>query len=585
MAITAQITVGDSVEQVKAFHASFQEIYLFLPGGIELSQVRLYGSQQIQYTINGRPLTEEGISCESMVLDMPYPVTIEYLGVSVDGSLTFLRPDAVPALMVDVRSGNMDHIHAEKGNLETGSLRLYEADGTCSHRLAIQAINGRGNSTWEMPKKSYSMELALSADLLEMGSAKKWILTSNSMDPSNLRNKLVFDFANRAELPYSPECRWVNLYLNGEYAGLYLLSERNEVHTERVNIAGTGGFLVSRDFPWRLRDQGRDYITTDSGAALRIHHCEMSREAVTELWQSAENAILAEDGVDPVTGKSWEDLIDVDSWARKYLLEELFANTDGAVLSQYFYYDGTGKICAGPVWDYDLTMGNQMTVPDKGVHALYANQEQVHGGAWYGELYKKEAFINNVVRIYETEFRPLLQQLLHQEFASYGKTLQTAAVMNDLRWFAGQENGDISQLKDYLLQRMAFLDKLWLTDTVHHKVRITAKNGYVYHYLVEDGKPLPQLEHYESDETTTCYGWFYEDTQAPVDPEKPVHGDTRIYFKYESVLPQQDQTAAVPESQKPVSKVLLLPVLLLMGMVPVMASIEAIRRKGGLHRP
>lgn len=77
------------------------------------------------------------------------------------------------------------------------------------------------------------------------------------------------------------------------------------------------------------------------------------------ILQSVENAIVSESGVDPITGKHWQELIDLDSWARKYLIEEIFASTDSGNFSQFYYYDGAeenGKLYAGPIWDFDLVM-------------------------------------------------------------------------------------------------------------------------------------------------------------------------------------------------------------------------------------
>lgn len=158
-----------------------------------------------------------------------------------------------------------------------------------------------------------------------MGKAKKWILLANAYDSSHLRNKIVLDASAAVGPPYTPECRWVDLYLNGEYAGLYLLTERNEVDSQRVDIAGNGSFLVSKDWETRFISRKRTYFTTDSHAALRILYSDISTEELKSTWQSAENAILAEDGIDPVTGKSWQELIDMDSWVRRFLIEEVFA--------------------------------------------------------------------------------------------------------------------------------------------------------------------------------------------------------------------------------------------------------------------
>ncbi len=298
---TAQIA---GQERIVSWQTYDGNAYLFLPGYAELSQVTLHVSREGLYTIGDIPVTD-GMNADVFQIGQTYSLDTAP-NVETDAeTFTFVRSGGVATLFADVRSGSMDRIHGDKEETEAGFVRLYLPDGSLSHSADLLSLSGRGNSTWNRDKKSYNMELRLEADLLGMGEAKKWILLSNAMDPTHLRNKIVYDFAADAGLAFSPDGRWVDLYLNGEYAGLYLLSERNEVHENRVNLAENGSFLVSKDWEWRFEEAGNPYILTDAGAALRIYHAGMEEEMLKSIWQSAENAILAADGVDPVTGKHW----------------------------------------------------------------------------------------------------------------------------------------------------------------------------------------------------------------------------------------------------------------------------------------
>ena len=262
-------------------------------------------------------------------------------------------------MYIDTGSGSMDYIHAVKGNEEPGTIRLYDADGNMTLTEVVDSIKGRGNATWLRSKKPYSITLSSQAGPLGMEEATRWILLANAYDYSHLRNKLAYQFAREAGLSFSPDCQWTDLYLNGEYVGLYLLCERNEVHPSRVDIPRNNSFLVSIELHDRLESQNYAFAQTQSGTSFRIHHAGMEIAQIQQLLQSVENALFAEDGIDPVTGKSWNQLIDVDSWARKYLVEEIFANYDAGSVSQYFYYTGDGKLYAGPVWDFDNTLASQ----------------------------------------------------------------------------------------------------------------------------------------------------------------------------------------------------------------------------------
>lgn len=492
-----------------------QNQYLFLlPGFTDFSQTRLC-TEDTSLFLDGKPL-RNGMSCDSLQWEQTYCVT---LSGREEAGITLLRSSPIPSLHIDTQSGSMEYIHMEKGNQEPGSLRLYDPDGSLSCQGQLDSINGRGNVTWKLAeKKSYSMTLTREADLLEMGAAKKWILLSDIFDPSHLRNKLVYDFASEMGLAFSPESRWVDLYLNGDYAGLYLLTERNEVHPQRVDLSGGDSFLVSAELASRLDSQNYDYITTPSGTALRIHHSSLFTEELETIWASAEGAILASDGVDPASGKHWTEQIDLDSWAKKYLIEEIFGNVDSTI-SQFYYYDaasGGGKIFAGPVWDYDSSMG--FYIPT----VLFADKP----GTWYHALCQKAEFHDRVVQLYETQFRPRMEEILTQTLQMYAAGIREACLLDQYRWNTEGAEGNLQTLYYYMKERLAFLDRLWLENEDYCTVLADWASGSgAVCYTVRPGEVLTALPE--------GYRWVCEETETPFDPGQPVWEDIQIRAVFE----------------------------------------------------
>lgn len=523
------ISSGDETEQIDCWKNDAREYFVFLPSYAELSQVQVRIENGSVIRIGGR-LLENGMSCGDFRWDVPYEL-------SCNGdlsSVTFVRSGNVPALYIDVQSHSMDFIHTAKDNEESGWLRLYTAEGELNHTGRLESISTRGNSTWDYEKKPYNLELPGEGDLLGMGQAQNWVLLSNATDPSQLRNKIVYDFADAAGLAYSPDSKWVDLYLNGEYAGLYLLCERNEVHPQRVDLAQTGSFLVSMESGFRLTSQGYPHITTQSGVALRVHHTAVSTASLTEAWQSAENAILAEDGIDPVTGKHWTELIDLDSWARKYLIEEIFGNLDAGSISQFFYRDGTGRICAGPVWDYDYALGSSEVWQTKYPNAFFANKSQIWSAAdspWFYALYQKDAFFARVTELYETDFRPLLENLLDEGISRYAAQISQAAAVNQIRWPGREAAGETEHIRTYMTERMAFLNDVWLEDGEYCTVLVNLNDGFTSTacYALRPGECVPELPEYEDSEW--FLGWYNAETEEPFDITQPVYEGTELYLK------------------------------------------------------
>jgi len=278
---------------------------------------------------------------------------------------------------------------------------------------------------------------------------------------------------------------------------------------------------------------------------LRIHYpYEVNPtmlEGLKNKFQSIENAFLSADGIDNVTGKKWTEMIDVDSWVRKYLIEEIFANTDGCALSQFFYQNGadsTGKFYAGPVWDYDASLGNSVPWQIPSTNAFYANRPLVKDGEelpWFYALYRKQEFFNQVIQVYEMEFLPLIQELLTKRINDYATLISQAAQMNNIRWNIEQEFWtSVKNMSSFLIERRDFLSKLWLDKIQYYIVCVyPGKNMHHLYCVVEHGQsmmPLPQLE---KNEYQRFLGWYYVDTDTPFDSAAPIFEDTEIYAKWE----------------------------------------------------
>lgn len=524
-------------ETVDCWKNEDDEYYFFVPSYTELSQVYIYSNSADNIDINGNKLTGE-MNCGAFEFDTPYSITYKSFFNKKTKSIIFLQSSNIASMYIDTKSGEMDYIHATKGNEETGTVRLYNVDGSVNYNGSLAYIRGRGNTSWDnYDKKPYNIKLSDAADLLKMGSAEKWCLLANASDSSNIKNKVVFDFAKKAGLEYTPDSEWVDLYLNGEYVGVYLLCEQIEIHSERVSISEDESFIVSLEKEGRLISNNYPYILTENKQALRIHHSALETEVLSEKWQSIENAILSEDGIDPDTGKSWNELIDVDSWAKKYLIEEIFANIDACYISQFYYYDSSisEKVYAGPVWDYDLSMGDSSIESNPKV--FYANRLIVKNGVyspWYYYLYQNEAFYERIVEIYEEEFVPLLDELLNSSLQLYTQNISQASYMNYVRWNDICEDFDlqVSNIETYMSGRVEFFNSVWIDDVDYCLVSVNSdRDANIAYYAVETGNCLTELPDYKDNEAKFL-GWYYADTNKPFDYNSPIYHDTAIVGKW-----------------------------------------------------
>lgn len=530
------VVSGAESEKVVGWDAGAGTVYFFLPGYAELSDTFLCLETEMPVRINGSSAID-GMCFEGFEWNKTYESCYSSWGKEQRHSIVFVQSGNVPSLYVNTESGKMDYVHTSKNNEESGSVRLYTADGKLNYDGLMKNINGRGNSTWSNPKKPYAIKLEDEADLLGMGAAQKWILLANANDPTHLKNKIVYDIAAEAGLPYSPRSEWIDLYLNGEYAGLYLLCERNEIHLQRVNLPEETGTLISMELLTRMKDEV--YVTTHAGQTLRIRHPSNPNSERKEILetkiQMLEDAILAED-------ESYLEWIDLDSWVRRYLVEEIFANCDGCYVSQYFYFDEAeedGKIYAGPVWDYDNTLSYENEFQLHPPYGLSANREYVRQDfqtPWFHALYQKEAFRNRVVELYQEDFLPAIEELLSTRMAAYAQVIQKAVSVNQLRWNLREDpSAEVEEMTRWLSDRRTFLNSLWLEGEEYCQVRADiGLNRHYSYYAVKTGECL-ELPVLENKDQQIFLGWFYEETGKPYDSNRPITEDIAVCSKWEGM--------------------------------------------------
>ena len=303
-----------------------------------------------------------------------------------------------------------------------GSFTLVEAGSAASAEGTLE-VRGRGNSTWGWLKKPYRLKLTNSTALLGMPKGRNWVLLANYADKTLIRNDLAFMFSRSVAMEYTPRAQHIELNLNGTYQGVYQLIEHIRVDPNRVNINEmkvtdtdadkiTGGYLMEVDFrlhkdycignTWdpacvngvntqRAIDFCMDSKHGMSPACLAnpetLHDAAWfaQRAYIEKHYVDMEAALFGSNFTDPATG--YAAYLDVDSVINYYLVNEVFKNVDGASASFYLYKKRGGKIFFGPVWDFDLSIGNA------GYDGVgNSSGWHIRNAPWFAQLFKDPAF-------------------------------------------------------------------------------------------------------------------------------------------------------------------------------------------------
>ena len=228
---------------------------------------------------------------------------------------------------------------------------LYESDSL--------KIRGRGNSSWTgYPKKPYSLKLKEKANLIGTGSTTRWCLLASWMDRTLLRNDVAFEAARRTSIEWTPSGIFVDLYLNGSYAGVYWLGER--IHVEGSNFLADYlySFDTSDTKEWEFYSlygrwrNGSQYESGGMPVELKYPDTDKDPEQYDTLIAQAQEALAAveralyEDG-------DWESKLDLNSFCDWFLVYELCCNIEPRHPKSCFFYIRDGVLYAGPVWDFD----------------------------------------------------------------------------------------------------------------------------------------------------------------------------------------------------------------------------------------
>jgi len=242
--------------------------------------------------------------------------------------------------------------------------------GSYGHRWAHAGIRGRGNSTFLWyDKKPYRIKLDKKQKMLGMDRAKSWVLLANYRDVTDMMNTYVFELGRMMGLPFTNHSRYVELFVNGEYVGVYQLTEQVQQGSNRVDVSDERGILLTLDVddgPAEAPEEVNNFWTKGYGmpAAVKYPDDELltdaRRDSIRGVFGQLETAIKNKNYAEASA------LLDMSSLAKYLIIQELVYNVElSAPRSVFLYKDGDGPWAMGPLWDfdagYDFDWGNMYT--------------------------------------------------------------------------------------------------------------------------------------------------------------------------------------------------------------------------------
>jgi len=376
---------------------------------------------------------------------------------SLDG-IEYICSANLPATFIGTFNGTMSYINEAKGNDEPGTFVCYGADGSLDSSARLNKVKGKGHSSFShSDKKSYTICFERGTDVLGIGSSEALVLQANALDKTRIRNTLAYRFAGELGIDYSTKTRYTDLYFNGCYWGTYEYLEP---------VALGAGCAVNGEYLFEINNDKERIVDGNIFSDIEDTRYELDypyqadEALLSDMsgWMNGKLALVNECSRDT----SWEKIqaeIDVESMANMFIMDALFDDVDANFVSTFYRRDASDRLLAGPVWDYDLTLGN------------HGKREIDHGINSFADglperLMASSDFKQLVTDRWNGSVRDLTEQLMGEWADEAIDEIKASLSMDRVRWFYEERTAKddeeyidaVDALKDFVNNRIDIID-------------------------------------------------------------------------------------------------------------------------------
>lgn len=405
--------------------------------------------------------------------------------------------------------GNMKIIYRKDGS------RNYLIDSSNTSHVNYNnriSIEIRGQSSTVLDKKQYALTTYLednktknNVSILGMPSENDWILNGLAFDSTLMRDYLSYDMA-QAMGNYSARSKYCEVMINGDYRGIYLFMEKLKIDKNRIDIEKlspqqnsfpliTGGYITKCDKTDTADPAAWTFRTHQSGYVDFIHESPKATDITPSqhsyIKKEFEELIDLLEQKDASISTGYPTKIDIPSFVDFILLNEFASNPDGYQFSTYFHKDRNGKLRAGPIWDFNLTYGNDLLMWgfDRSKTNIWQHDDKNIGAKFWKYLFDDSTFrciMANRWNELNQSGQAFHMDVIQKKIDSIGQLLAEARTREEMRW--GTMNNyysHIAQMKTWIAQRSKWMNDYFsqinsCTPPILPKVVISGINYHPY---------------------------------------------------------------------------------------------------------
>ncbi|MBR5947581.1 MAG: CotH kinase family protein [Clostridia bacterium] len=400
----------------------------------------------------------------------------------------YASPEQLPQLHIDAEVP-FSQIDKENWVLASFTLTLGTKQYQSGDFEGTGSIKGRGNTSWGQPKKPYSIKLDSKKSLLDIPKTKKYAIVASYEDHSFIRNYMTYKAGLMLDgIGYVPKCEFVEVYLNGSYNGIYLLVERVDIESNKIDIEEatadelTGGYLIEKDVCDKIdfssdlwfncpywANPNKDYFVLKTPEPSDTALANQMRQYLENHMQKVHDAIMG------ISSESYTQYVDVDSWIDFIIVQELAKNIDGNMKTSCYMYKQAqdDKLYFTAPWDFDLAYGR----------AEWTNADQAHNdyydcpygtgttgfivlnssAPWFDTLYDDHEEFSSALKAKYAQYRRSIVPAMLAMIDEQGAYLSTAMPNDEALWHRDFHEG-LAYLRTWFNSRVAWLDGEWLEE-------------------------------------------------------------------------------------------------------------------------
>lgn len=376
----------------------------------------------------------------------------------------------VAALIITTSHANSALIDKKKYTDATLSI-----DSCSSNILSATPIKirGRGNSSWSMPKKPYRIKFDKKTSLCGLPASKNYVLLANWTDASLMKMALACEVGRLLQLDYTPKVKPVELIIDGQYQGAYLLTNQPGIRSGSVDIDPDSATMLELDvnhdaslkFRSDLWQLPVDVKHPSDASADRFAQIRDDFNAMEKAIDQAYSTITDQGIISPEAEIEISRLIDLDNFARYAMVHIVVRNDEMArPKSCKIYRSANDPYRFGPIWDFDCSMGYNWDTSTPFDIRLASDSAIIDRNNLTGRLFDFPTTIAAMTAASDTLAAHRDELLLFID--QYSQAIGPSARRNQARWpELPQWDGLTSMMKQWLTTRLNFLQTVdWQSD-------------------------------------------------------------------------------------------------------------------------